>query len=622
MPVTTKTVLELDLVGYSTIAAALQDGLGVETSLTLNRQIQEFVDVGLVAAGVTRKAAVVQTTGDGAILIFDQPTQAHTFAEAVQQAARAHCDSKPVGIGKRAFRIGIATGELVLERKTKAEGGGFEIGGMTIARAVRLEAKARPGEVLCDATTFAGLTAEQQKQYSGVEVVAGKRNEMFEAHRAALNPNGAKDAEFFTGSLTQPTTEAVSSKPVPAVQGDKSNRKEILALFGELKSHQFDELIFLLDMPFKLRPSGGLNLEARKDAILNWATEEHRLDTLLDELRELVSAPLPIPKAVMEPANRSLQIVKFEFVLDTPLESFSESHFLLALVELGFDISRVRIIEIRSGSTIVQIEGDQTALQRALALLEAGGILCDVFVRKTRLREVRWQVEGQPRVLRFAPFERRKAVPTTPVLPSTARNSTECKVVVFAANPAGTSALALDEEIREITAKIRASHSRDAIRLSSRWAVRPDDLLQTLNEEMPHVVQFSGHGSKAGELVLLDKNGYPKTVSQAALSHLFQTMKGNIRLVVLNACYSRLQAEAIVKHIDCAIGTSDEIGDDGAIVFASSFYRALGFGSSVKDAFEQGKAALLLEGMPEKEFPELLSRQGVNPAQVYLLNPT
>jgi class 3 adenylate cyclase len=214
-PALIKTVVELDLVGYSTIAATLEAGLDVQTSPKLNQQIQGLVDAGLKAVGVNREAAVMQTTGDGAILVFDRPSQAHVFAEAVQQATRTHNATKPAGIGKRVFRIGIATGELVKEPKP---GGGFDIGGMTIARAVRLEAKARPGEVLCDRATFDGLTAEQQKGYGGPETVAGKRDETFAAHRCTLNPDAVKDAEFFTGQTAGGTPD---SRATPALAPER-----------------------------------------------------------------------------------------------------------------------------------------------------------------------------------------------------------------------------------------------------------------------------------------------------------------------------------------------------------------------------------------------------------------
>ena len=191
-------------------------------------------------------------------------------------------------------------------------------------------------------------------------------------------------------------------------------------------------------------------------------------------------------------------------------------------------------------------------------------------------------------------------------------------VLFLAANPQGTNRPSLDEEIRSVNEKIRASDRRDSLDLISVWAVRPDDLLQKLNQHKPQVVHFSGHGSQAGEIILLDHNGLPKAVSSAALEGLFRVLKDNIQVVILNACYSRIQAEAIVKVIDCVIGMNAAIGDQAAIIFAASFYRAIGFGRSVQEAFEQGKVALLLEGIPEEGIPELLCRSGIVASKVIL----
>src|SRR5262245_29569300 len=220
------------------------------------------------------------------------------------------------------------------------------------------------------------------------------------------------------------------------------------------------------------------------------------------------------------------------------------------------------------------------------------------------------------------------------------------KVLFLAANPAGTQPLQLDEEIRQITAKVRASEHRDSLELVSRWAVRPDDLLQALLEEKPHIVHFSGHGRSATEpglrgapdnlrrdlgvessppaaaLVLLDNQGHPKPVSQEALVHVFKTLKDNVRVVLLNACWTRPQAEAIARTIDYTIGMNRAVGDEAAIVFAASFYRAIGFGRSAREAFELGKAALLLEGIPEAETPELFIREGIEAPDVTLISPT
>lgn len=193
------------------------------------------------------------------------------------------------------------------------------------------------------------------------------------------------------------------------------------------------------------------------------------------------------------------------------------------------------------------------------------------------------------------------------------------KVLFFASNPERTSYLKLDEEIRAITEKIRLSDYRDVVELVSLWAVQPDDLLQGLNVHKPQIVHFSGHGSVDGEIILMDKNRQVKPVNAAALKSLFATLKDNIRLVILNACYSQLQAAAISENIDCVIGMSSAIGDEAAIVFAASFYRAIGFGRSIAEAYEQGKTAILLEGIAEEDTPKLISRPDVNPSAIFLV---
>ncbi len=195
------------------------------------------------------------------------------------------------------------------------------------------------------------------------------------------------------------------------------------------------------------------------------------------------------------------------------------------------------------------------------------------------------------------------------------------KVLFLSANPVATPKLQLDEEIRQIGIKLRAAEYRDAFDFVPRFAARPDDLLQALLEHKPEIVHFSGHGSAAQQLIFVDNQGNEKPVTKEALVRLFRILKDNIRLVLLNACSTRPQAEAIAETIDCTIGMRKPIGDEAAIVFAASFYRALGFGRSVKEAFELGKAALLLESIPEDKTPELLTRAGVDASAIIFVQP-
>src|SRR5690606_32593956 len=143
-----------------------------------------------------------------------------------------------------------------------------------------------------------------------------------------------------------------------------------------------------------------------------------------------------------------------------------------------------------------------------------------------------------------------------------------------------------------IDTALRMSDFREQFNLELRYAVRFSDLRSALLQYQPHIVHFSGHGSDSDEIVLEDSEGNSAAVSTEVLSDLFETLKDRIHCVVLNACFSESQAEAIVQHVDCVIGMSQAIQDEDAIAFTSAFYEALGFGRDVKTAFELGCGAI------------------------------
>lgn len=194
-------------------------------------------------------------------------------------------------------------------------------------------------------------------------------------------------------------------------------------------------------------------------------------------------------------------------------------------------------------------------------------------------------------------------------------------VLFMAANPLDQVQLRLDEEARAIAETIRKSEHRDAVSLVSCWAVRPLDVLQALNQHCPCIVHFSGHGSDRDEIVFQDSGGAAKCVSKEAIVQTMAAASGDIRLVFFNTCYSHKQAEAVVRHVQAAIGMKTSMGDEAARIFAAAFYSAIGFGLSVKRAFEQAKAALMLEGISEQDTPELFLAEGVDSEQLILVKP-
>lgn len=199
------------------------------------------------------------------------------------------------------------------------------------------------------------------------------------------------------------------------------------------------------------------------------------------------------------------------------------------------------------------------------------------------------------------------------------------EVLFISADPLSGSGdhprLLIDREVREIRQKVRAALHRDRLYLNTQWATRIDDLRQALSETQPQIVHFSGHGGSEGLVLETAEGGLPQHVDAAALRRFFSVFRDDIRLVVLNACHSRPQAEAIAEAVGCAIGTPSRISDEAAIAFSAAFYGSIAFGHSVQAAFDRACATLKMGGFADREEPQLVVRAGLDASRLVLITP-
>ncbi len=195
-------------------------------------------------------------------------------------------------------------------------------------------------------------------------------------------------------------------------------------------------------------------------------------------------------------------------------------------------------------------------------------------------------------------------------------------VLFLASNPTDQKhQLRLDEEARSITEMIRKTEYRDSIEFETRWAIRPEDIFQAINELNPVVIHFSGHGSERDEIALLKPDGTTKLVGLDAIIQTLMVYSDDIRLVFFNTCHSHNQARVVTEHVEAAIGMNTSIGDEAARIFSSQFYSALGFGSSLQKAFNQAKARLMMENITEENIPELFVQDGYSPEHIVIVRP-
>jgi hypothetical protein len=216
-------------------------------------------------------------------------------------------------------------------------------------------------------------------------------------------------------------------------------------------------------------------------------------------------------------------------------------------------------------------------------------------------------------------------------------------ILFLAANPLGTDRIALDREARAIQVELERSGFRDRFELVTRWAAEPLDLLRELRKLKPTVVHFSGHGTagvghapgpvprrdvdvapghsggdlRAG-LLFQGPDGGPQLVSSEALEATFGAAGSSVQLIVLSACYSELNAQALLQHVGCVVGISGAIADDAARSFAIGFYGGLGERESIAAAYAQGCAAISLQGLADRDRPRLAVRAGIDAGKLIL----
>jgi len=197
------------------------------------------------------------------------------------------------------------------------------------------------------------------------------------------------------------------------------------------------------------------------------------------------------------------------------------------------------------------------------------------------------------------------------------------KILFASANPAGD--LNLDSEHRAIKESIEASPYSEYIEISTQLACQFNDLIDAMNREKPDIIHFSGHGTGEDGLVfssphsdttitinketLQEKQIGIQRVSGEILKDIFATANDNLKLIILNACLSKSQAQEIVKEIDFVIGMNTAIKDTTATIFARRLYQSLASDVLVERSFTQAKTQVKLEAPNETQTPMIFTKE-------------
>ena len=198
-------------------------------------------------------------------------------------------------------------------------------------------------------------------------------------------------------------------------------------------------------------------------------------------------------------------------------------------------------------------------------------------------------------------------------------------ILFLSANPAMTKPLDLEEECNGIKEQLQYAAGKAGVKnifkVEQRHEISIRELIRQIQNYDPQIIHFSGHGSPENALIFKNENtGQSEEVPQSKLSDLFEILvkEIDIDLVFLNACFSEKQASGIGNHIKCVIGMSDAIPDQTAKEFAVTFYSSLGFGRSIKNAFDLAMAQLGLLSLSGDKIPRLIVKEGVDASKIFV----
>lgn len=156
----------------------------------------------------------------------------------------------------------------------------------------------------------------------------------------------------------------------------------------------------------------------------------------------------------------------------------------------------------------------------------------------------------------------------------------------------------LKKEMDAVKESLRPLENRDFIKLEREESTTTEDLLKTLAAYPNRISIFHYGGHATGETLELEAG----PANAKGLAQLLGAQQ-NLMLVFLNGCSTVQQVEQLfAAGVKAVIATSVPIGDEKAVLFSSTFYRALANKRSVKLAFEFARAAVETDYRDAPEF--------------------
>lgn len=182
-------------------------------------------------------------------------------------------------------------------------------------------------------------------------------------------------------------------------------------------------------------------------------------------------------------------------------------------------------------------------------------------------------------------------------------------LLFLGASPAGLPALDYAYELRKLRAGLRDSPCSNEVRVEPELGVSANDFTRHVITYKPLLLHLAFHGDVDGIYFRSELDGTAQIVPTEAWQALAQACSSTVKVMTMSSCCSAEIAKELSSNIDFVIAMNDEISDEAAADFASTFYTSLFAGFTVQESFEYGKAQVAALNNMEGDIPQLLSRK-------------
>lgn len=199
------------------------------------------------------------------------------------------------------------------------------------------------------------------------------------------------------------------------------------------------------------------------------------------------------------------------------------------------------------------------------------------------------------------------------------------KILVVSARPHTTKPTELEQETARIKQVVQKTPQGKEISVEKLPAIFYEDLTLAIAQKQPHLIHFCGADTLEG-LVFASETQDARLLDPGQLTQLFQEFGRSVKCVILDRCLSVLQADAISDCIKTTIAIDADMGGEGANLFTTEFYRWIGYGEGINEAFEMGCLALQAErvkirgNLPQPLVPQLIVKNQSIPESDSLLS--